>query len=101
MVGTVLLLNGVTEDTDGEAVFGDGSAKNLQVNSTDFGGGTVSIQGSLDSGTTWITLLKDDGNPASFTSNAFFGIRQFNPTVLVRAVLDGATDPDPVYVRMG
>ncbi len=57
-----------------------------------FGGGTVKLQMSMDSGTTWIEA-DQSGTEATFTSNGFYNF-EFAEGVLLRANLAGATAPD-------
>jgi len=57
-----------------------------------FGGGTLVMQMSPDSGTTWINLDPTGSTAATFTANGV-GNFQLNMPCQLRAVLSGATSP--------
>lgn len=95
----MLLLNAVTEDTNGTPVSADGGSKTLVVWSTDFGGGTVTVQVSPDAGTTWIPLAQS-GVALAFTANGAHIIDRLGQGLLVRAVLSGSTTPDAVSAAL-
>lgn len=73
--------------------------RSVQVVGT-FGGGTLTMQGSNDGGTTWASLTDPQGNAVAFTA---VGIEQITElTALIRPSLsggDGTTDLD-VYVLL-
>ena len=84
------LLNQVNVDTTGDAVSVlSKSAHTIAVQAANFGGGTVTIEWSLD-GDTWSQLLDNASQPLSFTQNTvkagltFIGI-------YIRARLYGST----------
>jgi hypothetical protein len=85
-----MLLQNVSVDTDGAGIPADGGTKTLSIWATSFGGGSVTIQGSPDGGTTWITLTYG-GNPAIFTENTFRLINRLGQGLLIRAILTGST----------
>lgn len=84
------LLDNVSVDTEGTPVVSDGSNKTLSVWATNFGGGSVTIQGSPDGGVTWITLTYG-GNPTIFTSNTIRLIDRIGHGMLTRAILTGSS----------
>lgn len=51
-----------------------------------WGGGSVTVEGSLDEGTTWDTLTQSDGTDATYsddyvgTVEGFYGVIRFNPS---------------------
>jgi hypothetical protein len=96
---TTYLLNGVTSDTVGSSVSGIGGVKDIQISSANFGGGSVTIEGRLDSPLEW-TVLTYGGNPAIFTTNAILKLDFWAATVQLRATLSGSTSPSPVYVAL-
>lgn len=93
------LLTDVSVDVNGTGVDGDGSGKALAIWATDFGGGTVTIQGSPDGGTTWITLTVD-GAAATFTANAIRYLERIGQGMQIRAILSGSSGADAVNVRL-
>lgn len=69
ILGTPLLYK-ITQDTVGEpVVFQNNNTHTLAVQAEDFGGGTVTIEWSLDA-VTWTTLVDSAGQSAVFTANA-------------------------------
>lgn len=86
----IILLNGISVNTTGSAKNTTGSGQNICVWATNFGGGSVTVQVSPDSGTTWITITYN-GAPAIFTSNSVFYCERISTELLVRAVLSGAS----------
>ncbi|KKM04824.1 hypothetical protein LCGC14_1760320 [marine sediment metagenome] len=94
------LLESVSVDTDGTAVNADGSNKTLCVWGTDFGGGTVSIEGSPDNGTTWILLQLINGADAQFTANTFKVIDRLGQGTLIRATLTSSSGADDVNAAL-
>lgn len=93
------LLNGVTEDINGTGIAADGSKHSFAIWSTDFGGGSVSLQASPDGGTTWITLIIG-GAAATYSANTVGVIDYLGPGMLIRAILASSTSPDAVYTRL-
>ena len=88
------LLEGVDVDTDGTGVKADGGSKTVAIFATDFGAGTVTLQGSPDGGVTWINLTVG-GSAATFTANAIDFIDRLGQGMQIRATLtgaDGSTD---------
>jgi len=85
-----MLLQDVSVDTVGVGQLGDGGSKVLAVWATSFGGGSVTIEGSPDGGTTWIVLTYG-GNPAVFTSNIILTLDRIGQGMMVRAVLAGSS----------
>lgn len=92
---TQILLDAVDANTDGIGFDTDGANKTLVVWGGDFGGGTVTIQGSPDQGDTWITLTIT-GSPVAFTANAIRFLERLGQGLQVRATLTGATNPSNV-----
>lgn len=100
------LLDGVTADTDGSAFeipqrAGRGLWHNLfslYVWSSDFGGGTVTLQVSPDNGVNWFTARTVDEGQATTTISDVLTVRLRGSRV--RAKLSGATSPDPVTVML-
>lgn len=93
------LLENVSVDTDGTGVGADGGSKTVAVWATDFGSGTVTLQGSPDGGTTWITLTIS-GSSATFTANAIRMIDRLGQGMQVRATLSGSSGASGVYVKV-
>ena len=100
----VTLLDGITADEDGASfalvVPGTGRHNALYsayVRSTDFGGGTVTIQVSSD-GTNWFTARTRNDNQAIFTvaDHMVLQIQSAN----VRARLVGAVGPAALTVEL-
>ena len=96
---TVYLLDAVTVDTVGTPVAGIGGGKVIQVSSVDFGGGSVTIEGRLDTGLEW-TVLTYGGNPAVFTTNVILKLDFWAATMYLRATLSGSTTPSAVSVAL-
>lgn len=90
---TDLLENQTTNITDPTPIQADGAVKAVAVWGN-FGSGTVTLQGSPDNGTTWITLKKTDGSDATFTANAIEKINVLKNGLFLRATLSGATSPN-------
>jgi len=67
----------------------DGAVKNITVSGT-FDGATVTLQGTTDNGSTWITLKKTDGSDASFTTNTIEKIDVLKIGSFVGAIVSGA-----------
>jgi glutamate dehydrogenase/leucine dehydrogenase len=86
------LLQNVAANATGTGVSSTGAKKNLVVWGTDFGGGTVTIQGSPDGGTTWVPYTQD-GTLQAFTANNFTTLGPFGQGLLIRAVLSDAVNP--------
>lgn len=89
-----------TTNLDGESIrYTDYQDRSVQVLGT-FGGGTVTMQGSNDGGTTWATLTDPLGNNLAFTAAGMKQITELPD--LIRPLLsggDGTTDLD-VYLHM-
>lgn len=89
----LVLLDGVTANAVGEWKEYTGvNVGTLAVFSTDFGSGTVTIQGSTDGGETAVDYST---TYSASTITSFEG-----GNILVRAKLTGATDPDAVHVHI-
>ena len=93
------LLKNISVDTNGDGLRTDGSEKTVSVWGTSFGGGTVAIQASPDSGTTWITLT-EAGTPIAITSNEIKKIDHLGQGMLIRATLAGSSGASGVYVKI-
>jgi len=93
------LLEDVSVDTDGTGAKADGGNKTVAIWGTDFGGGTVTLEGSPDSGTTWITLTIG-GASATFTANAIRMVDRLGQGMQVRATLTGSSGASGVYAKM-
>ena len=87
-----VLLNGVVEDTTGEAFGSNGSDAMFAFVGT-FGGGTVTIQISLD-GVVWSTLRDSSGADVEITAQVqdVYAVK-IKSDYSVRAVLSGSTTP--------
>lgn len=92
------LLNNVNGDFDGVGVGADGGAKTVIIRADDFGGGTVTLQGS-DDNVTFITLTIG-GAVATFTANAIRVIDHMGQGSFIRATLTGSTSPSNVRVKI-
>lgn len=57
-----------------------------------FGGGTLTIQLSYDSGTTWIAATDGSGSAGAFTADGTLNVEVGE--ALLRLTLAGATSPD-------
>ncbi len=86
----IKLLESVSVNTTGSQNTTTGSGQNICVWATNFGGGTVTVQVSPDSGTTWITITYN-GAPAIFVANAVYYCERISTELLVRATLTGAS----------
>lgn len=93
------LLKDVTIDTVGDEIKGIGGKKVIQVSSADYGGGSVTIEGRLDSNFEWETLTYG-GNPAVFTSGVILNLDFWATTMSLRATLSGSTSPSAVNVAL-
>jgi hypothetical protein len=97
----ITLLDAVEEDTNGDAVNLSGGPKAVFIQSDDFGGGTVTVQVSVDSGTTWHTAKQKDGTTnMTATGNAALVMWEYPPGVQLRAILGSSTTPDPLSVYL-
>ena len=92
------LLDNVAVDGSGAAHFVDGGTYSLFVQATAFGGGSVSVESSVD-GTTWITL-SESGTPIALTGNAVRSIAGLSQGLMVRGTLTGSTAASGVTVTM-
>lgn len=75
-------------DTGIEVALSDLADKSVQA-AGDFGGATVTVEGSND-GTNYATLKDPAGNPATFTAAGIKQIQEF--TLYVRVTTAGGTD---------
>jgi len=75
-----------TRSHEGDAVFAFSATGT-------FGSGTVVLQWSPDSGTTWITVKTQQGTDVSLTAAGYFTRIYLPFGCLVRATLTGATSP--------
>ena len=97
------LLDEVNVDTataNGDGVGTLGSAVNLDVQGVNFGGGTVSIFGSLDNGTTRTLLQFDDATPMQFIASGITQIARLANGYRLYASLGGSSGADGVSVRV-
>lgn len=85
-----MLLENISIDTDGVGIPADGGSKTLAIWADDFGGGSVTIQGSPNGGNTWVTLTYG-GNPAIFTENTVRLVNRLGQGMQIRATLTGST----------
>lgn len=70
---------------------------NISLSGT-FGGGTVSVQRSFDSGTSWVTVSRDSaGTAAAYTAAADVILEEPEKGVLYRLSLAGSTGPSLAY----
>ena len=93
-----IAVDAATADADGVATLG--SAVNIDVGSVSLGGGTVSIFGSLDGGTTRTLLAFEDGTPMQVTSNGISQIARLANGYRLYAALTGSTAADSVTVQV-
>jgi hypothetical protein len=91
------LLDAVIIDTVGTAIEGIGGQRIIQVSSSNFGGGSVTIEGRLDSDLEWTTLTYG-GNPAVFTTKQILKLDFWAATMQLRATLSGSTGATAVTV---
>ena len=90
----IKLLDGVSEDTTGEAVRFQAGDKRVYIDADDFGGGTVIFEILRpDTSDRWVPL-----NNASFTSNVSEIFKMPENGVRLRASLSGSTSPSNVTV---
>ncbi|MCK5602314.1 hypothetical protein KAR91_10605 [Candidatus Pacearchaeota archaeon] len=99
-----ILLNNVSEDTNGSEISFPGGFGVLIVRGDSFGGGTVTIEGRSvnDPGARWGTL-RDDGTTsvlAEYTDSTTAEIAALVVGLEIRATLTGATAPSNVYVEV-
>jgi len=92
------LLYQVVVDTVGTAIISNGGPKVLQVSATNYGGGSVTIEGKLDD-LVWTTLTYG-GNPAIFTSNQLLKLDYAPHGMSLRASLSGSTGAVNVNVAL-
>ncbi|MCE3267829.1 MAG: hypothetical protein K0R49_81 [Burkholderiales bacterium] len=99
VLGTPLLYQ-VSQDTVGNPVpIQNQTPHTLAIQAADFGGGTVTIEWSLDAAT-WNPLLDSAGQPAAFTENTLkVGISFCG--IYLRASLAGSTNPQNLTVTLG
>jgi hypothetical protein len=93
------LLEDISADANGTGVNADGGGKTVSIWATNFGGGTVTIQGSPDGGTTWITLT-EGGVAVAFIANAVRYIDRLGIGMQIRATLVGSAGADSVNVKL-
>ena len=99
ILGTPLLYQ-VNKDTVGNAVpIQNQSPHTLAVQAANFGGGTVTVEWSLDA-ITWNPLLDNNAQPATFTQNTLKVGLTFN-SIYLRASLAGSTNAQNVTVTIG
>lgn len=67
-----------------------GGSLRVGVQATDFDGGIISFQGSIDNGITWITLDDVAGDPAAYSKNKITELLKLGIGDLTRAVLSGS-----------
>lgn len=95
----ITLLDGVSANTNGDAVNLLGGALSVFVQGTDFGGGTVTLEVSVDGGTVWHTAKQQDGvTDLTASGNSTFVMWGYAAGVAVRATLTGASGADTVSV---
>ena len=82
-------------DCDGTPVKAGGfTDKAVQITGTpDFGGGTLTMQGSMD-GTDWFTLRDLDAADMAWTADPAYSMGIRDLSLYIRPVLSGATAPD-------
>ena len=98
----IKLLDHVTVDTVGATFKGDGANAIVEVYSTNFGGGSVTIEGDIikDSPSgNWVTLTYA-GLPAVFTANKILKLDYVSVGMNIRAKLTGSTSPAAVTVQV-
>lgn len=101
----MLLLDAVDADTDGDSNeihsgyrAGRADVRSCFVWATSFGGGTVTIQVTPDNGTNWFPARTSDGIQATFTQSDMRNI--YVRGTHIRAVLNGATSPSDLSVKV-
>jgi len=100
-MANTLLLDDVTEDTDGAAQNLGGGPAIIIVSSTDFGGGTVTIEVCHDSTKEgWQPVHRQDGTAMEITANTNDEFIEYLPSdMAIRATLTGSTTPDALMVK--
>lgn len=88
-----LLRNQTADIADSDGYLNDGANSLISIWGN-FGGGTVTLQGSPDNGTTWIDLEISTGVAASFTVNSNISLSIWNKGFAIRAILTGSTSPN-------
>lgn len=91
------LLENVSVDTVGTGVKGSGSALVLTAWGT-FGGGTISLEISDDSGSNWVPLTEFGGGNVLLTAPTSRLLGKVPPTQLIRASLAGSAGASGVNV---
>lgn len=89
----IKLLESANSDTNGLPHLALGASMNLAVWADDFGGGTVTFQGSPDSGVTWIDLYMINNVLGTFTVNTILQTQKLSQNLSLRAILTGSTSP--------
>lgn len=95
----IILLDGVDADTNGEAFPTYGSDQTLVIQAASYGGGTVNIEISRDSGASWVPLTIN-GVIATFNSDGAYLVNRISAHYLVRATLTSSTSPSNVFVEL-
>lgn len=87
------LLKNVTEDTVGEPISNTfGSPRNLFI-SGDLGGGSFTMEGSIDDGITWVSIPKN-GVPFVATAPGIYSFDYLGGGPIYRGTLAGSVNPD-------
>lgn len=99
LAGTYLL-NNVNQNTTGEAfALSSDLSHTLAISATSMGGGTITLQFSLDGVNNWFDIKDDSGAIYSFiepTVKSNISLKG----IFIRAVLSGATNPSNIYVKL-
>lgn len=86
----ITLLDAVDENTDGDAVNIYGGPKAVFIQGTNYGGGTVTVEVSIDA-TVWHTAQQKDGvTDMTASANAALVMWEYPAGVQIRATLTGA-----------
>lgn len=91
------LLDNVSVDTVGQPFQGDGGSKLLVISGTNLGGGSITIELSLDSGVNWAPATYN-GTLAIFTAFQSLMINKIAQHAKIRATLSGSTGASGVSV---
>lgn len=93
------LLNAVTVDTVGNSISSFGGSKILQISGVTASGGSVTIEGRVESTLNW-TVLTYGGNPAVFTTDKILKLDFWAVPLELRATLSGSSGIFSVSVAL-
>ena len=96
---TIKLLDNVNVNTTGDPFIGKGAGQTLLITADDLGGGSVSLETSLNKTTGWTPVFYD-GAPFVVTTVGAYYLRKNAQGLYMRAVLSGATGASNVTVAL-